>query len=50
MVGRDVERARVLLKELQGSIVPLALRFLEEVDLLPDLAAIEHYTPEKLLQ
>ena len=51
VVGRDVERARELLQELQGSLALLSLRFLEQEDLTLDiLRTAASLTPDKVLQ
>ena len=46
MVATDVERSRELLQQLQGFLVPMPLKFLEEEDLQPQFGKKEALAPE----
>lgn len=45
----DLEKAKELLAQIQGTIVPMPLRFLEEENLLPDFGTKESFAPDRLV-
>ena len=45
----DLEKAKELLAQIQGTIVPMPLRFLEEENLLPDFGTKEALAPDRLV-
>ena len=49
VVSSDIEKARELLSDVQGYIVPMPLLFLEEEDLLPEFGTKEFVAPDELV-
>ena len=45
----DLEKAKELLAQIQGTVVPMPLHFLEEENLLPEFGTKEALAPDRLV-
>ena len=50
LVGRDVDRARMVVKKIQGMVVEMPLHFLEEEKPIPKFWTKEYFMPQIVIQ